>query len=187
MGSRLQAEGPRIVAGYDWSPIGHLVDVGGGNGTLLTAILSAYPGMRGTLVELPGPADGARRVLAEAGLSDRCAIVAESFFEPLPPGADAYMLSGVVHNWDDEHATAILRRCAEAARAAAGRVLVVDELHQDGGEEEPSTEMDLRMLTYMGGRQRSLAEIEALAEQAGLGLRATHRVSTYRSVIELGP
>lgn len=180
MESRLRFEAPALAAGIDWGELGHVVDVGGGNGTLLAAILSAHPNLRGTLIELPGPAAQARDVLAGAGVSDRCEVVAGSFFEPLPAGAGGYLLSGVLHNWDDEHALAILRRCAEAARRS-GRVLVVQDLVASG----PSTEMDLRMLVYMGGRERTPAELEALAVRAGLRAGTVHRVSEYRTVIEL--
>jgi hypothetical protein len=180
MGSRLRSEAPALATGFEWGVLGHLVDVGGGNGTLLAAILSAHPNLRGTLVELPGPAAEARRVLADASVIHRCEIVAGSFFEPLPAGAGGYMLSGVLHNWDDEHAVAILRRCAEAA-GASGRVLVLQDLGASG----PSTEMDLRMLVYMGGRERTPAELEALAGRAGLRPSAEHRVTDYRMIIEL--
>lgn len=187
MGSRLRFEVPAIVAGYDWGTVDHLIDVGGGDGTLLAAILAAHPTMRGTLVELPGPAAGGRRRLAEAGVSDRSAVVAGSFFDRLPPGADAYLLSGVLHDWDDEPATAILGRCAEAVQSTTGRVLVVDELHQGTGDAGSwsSTEMNLRMLTYTGGRERTLAEIETLAARVGLRVHEARRVTAYRTVIEL--
>ncbi|HET8586328.1 MAG TPA: methyltransferase [Candidatus Limnocylindria bacterium] len=85
---------------------------GAENGTLLATILTAHPGLRGTLVDLAGPAAAARRTLTDAGLGDRCDVVAASFFEPLPAGADAYILSGVLHDCDDAHALEILRRCA---------------------------------------------------------------------------
>ena len=96
MASRLRFEAPEIAAGYDWGALSHVIDVGGGNGTLLAAILTTHPGLRGTLVELAGPAQAAGRTLADAGVGDRCEVVARSFFEPLPTGADAYLLAGVV-------------------------------------------------------------------------------------------
>jgi 2,7-dihydroxy-5-methyl-1-naphthoate 7-O-methyltransferase len=177
MGSRVRAEAPGIVAGYDWGSLGHVVDVGGGNGTLLAAILAAHPHVRGTLVDLPGAAEAARATLP-AG----CEIVAGSFFDPLPPGADAYVLSGVLQDWDDEHALAILRRCAEAG----GRVLVIEEGLNAGEEDSLSrTGMDLRMLAFNGGRERALGDFERLAAGAGLRVGGVHRVTRYRSVIEL--
>jgi hypothetical protein len=186
MSSRLRSEAPKVADAYDWGALSHVVDVGGGNGTLLAVLLSTHPGLRGTLVELAGPAEAAARTLAGAGVADRCEIVARSFFEPLPAGADAYLLSGVLHDWDDEHALAILRRCVEAA-AATGRVLVIEEgLHEDA---EPGlrTEMNLRMLAYNGGRERTLADFEQLAAAAGLRVSAVHRATRYRSVVDLRP
>lgn len=184
MASRLRFEAPPVAAGYDWGRLGRLVDVGGGDGTLLAAILAAHPGLRGTLVDLAGPAEAASRKLSDAGLGDRCEIVVASFFEPLPAGAGAYLLSGVLHDWDDEHAVAILRRCAEAA-GTTGRVLVIEEGLFEGSDSPLRTEMDLRMLAYTGGRERTLGDFEHLAAEAGLRLAAVHPVTRYRSVIEL--
>ncbi len=186
MASRLRAEIDGIVAGYEWGTLAQLVDVGGGNGTLLAAILAAHPGLRGTLVELPGPAETAGPLLAAAGVRERCEIVGRSFFEALPAGADAYLLSGVLHDWDDEHALRILRRCAAAARTPAGRVLVIEEglLDADSGP-GLRTEMNLRMLAYTGGRERTLAELEQLAFTAGLRVAAVHRATRYRAVVDL--
>jgi 2,7-dihydroxy-5-methyl-1-naphthoate 7-O-methyltransferase len=185
MGSRLRFEAPKVAAGYGWGELGHVVDVGGGNGTLLAAILTAHAGVRATLVDLAGPAEAAVRTLADAGLRERCEIVAGSFFEPLPPGADAYVLSGVLHDWDDAHALRILRRCAEAA-AASGRVLVIEEgLLEDAAASGLRTEMNLRMLAYTGGRERTLADLERLAAHAGLHVSAIDRVTRYRSLVEL--
>jgi hypothetical protein len=179
MGSRVEL--PEVVAGYDWSGLEHVVDVGGGNGALLAALLAAHPGLRGALVELPGAAEAARPVLAPFG--DRGSILAGSTFEPLPAGADAYVVSAVLHAFDDERALAILRRCAEAARPG-GRVLVIEQLLEDGAG---STEMNLRMLAFTGGRERTLGELERLAAGAGLQVGGVHRVARYRSLIELRP
>lgn len=184
MASRLRFDAPAIAAGYDWGALSRVVDVGGGNGTLLATILTAHPGLLGTLVDLAGPAEAARRMLANAGVDDRCEIVAASFFEPLPADADAYILSGVLHDWDDAHALQILRRCAEAARSA-GRVLVIEHCELEGAESELRTGMDLRMLALTGGRERTLGDFEQLATRAGLRVAAVHRTTRLRSMIEL--
>lgn len=185
MASRLRPEVAGLVSGYDWAALSHVVDVGGGDGTLLAAILAAHPGVWGTLVELAGAAAAAGRTLADAGLADRCEIVAGSFFEPLPAGGDAYLLSGVLHDWDDARALEILRRCADAA-GAAGAVLVIEEgLLADGAGAALRTEMNLRMLAYTGGRERTLVELERLAGHAGLTVAALHRATRYRSIVEL--
>jgi hypothetical protein len=185
MSSRLRLEAPGIVAGYDWGALSHVVDVGGGDGTLLAAILTAHPGLRGTLVELAGPAEAAGGTLADAGVGGRSEVVASSFFESLPAGADAYVLSGVVKDWDDVHALQILCRCAEAA-GTAGRVLVIEEPPLEGAAASGAyTDGDLRMLLYTGGRERTIGDFEQLAAGAGLRVSAVDRVTRYRTVIEL--
>jgi 2,7-dihydroxy-5-methyl-1-naphthoate 7-O-methyltransferase len=185
MASRLRLEAPAIAASYAWEAFSHVIDVGGGNGTLLAAILRAHPGVRGTLVELAGPAEAAGRTLADAGVRERCEIAAGSFFEPLPAGADVYLLCGILHDWDDEHALRILNRCADAA-GATGRVLVIEEgLLEDTVAAGLRTEMNLRMLAYTGGRERTLGDLAELAANAGLRIGAVQRATRYRSLVEL--
>jgi hypothetical protein len=180
MGSDVAAWAPGIVAAYDWGSLGHLVDVGGGNGTLLAAVLREHPGLRGTVLDLPGAAEAAREALAAAGLADRGDAVAGSFFDRLPPGAGGYLLCAILHDWDDPSAGAILRRCAEAA-GPAGKVFVVERFATDG---DPRTEMDLRVLAYFGGRERSVAQLATLAATAGLRVAAVHPAGT-TPVVEL--
>jgi predicted transcriptional regulator/SAM-dependent methyltransferase len=181
MGADVATWAPAIVSAYDWGSLGHVVDVGGGNGTLLIALLRAYPTLLGTVVDLPTPAEAARKEFAAVGLADRADSVAASFFDPLPPGAGGYLLSAIIHNWDDESARAILRRCAEAA-GPNGAVFVVEKIGADG--ESPRTEMDLRVLVYFGGRERGLGELTALAADAGLRVAAVHAAGA-TPVIEL--
>lgn len=183
MGGRLTAEAPAVATAYPWGALEHVVDVGGGDGTLLIAILRAHDDLRGTVVDLPGPAARAERAIARAGLGDRAAVRAGSFFDPLPAGAGGYLLSGVLHDWDDEDAARILRRCAEAA-GRAGRVLVVDHVADEGAV--PDTEGDLRMLCYVRGRERTLGRLGGLAESAGLRL-GTVTAGGARSIVELHP
>ncbi|SCL34430.1 Dimerisation domain-containing protein [Micromonospora nigra] len=184
MGHHIEIDDDGIADAYDWAALGHVADVGGGSGALLGVLLSAHPGLRGTLVDLPGPSSGARRHLRERGLADRAEVVTGSFFDPLPPGAGGYILSAIIHDWDDEPAVAILRRCAEAA-GDTGRVLVVEAIGADG--DSPNTAMDLRMLVYTGGRERGLPELRALAAKAGLVVRGVHPVGARPvvSIVEL--
>jgi 2,7-dihydroxy-5-methyl-1-naphthoate 7-O-methyltransferase len=168
MGSRLRADLPAIADAYPWHDLGHVVDVGGGDGSLLIAVLRAHGGLRGTVVDLPGPVQRASQAIADAGLADRAEASEGSFFDPLPAGAGGYVLSGVLHDWDDAHAARILRRCAEAARTT-GRVLLVDHLSSAGSQH---TEGDLRMLCYVNGRERTLDELRGLAAAAGLHLNS---------------
>jgi O-methyltransferase domain len=172
---------PGIAAAVDWTSIGHVVDVGGGDGTLLTALLTANPSMHGTVVEQPATAETARQTLAAAGFAKRGQVVAGSFFDPLPSGADGYLLCAVLHNWDDDAARAILRRCRDAA-GTSGRVFVVEKT--GAGGEKPSTSMGLRVLAYFGGRERGVAELIALAASADLEVVTVHPAGDL-TVIEL--
>ena len=172
---------PHVAAGFDWGRLGHVVDVGGGNGTQLVELLAAHPALRGTLVDQPQAAEAARATLAAAGFADRGTVVAGDFFAPLPAGAGGYLLSLIIHDWDDDAARRILRRCAEAA-GPGGSVFVVENLGPDG--ESPHTGMDLRMLAYYGGKERGLAELTELAAGAGLRAVAVHPAGT-ASILQL--
>jgi len=132
--------------------------------------------VRGTVVELAGPAERARRKFAAMGLSARASVVTGSFFDALPADAGAYVLSNVIHDWPDAEATTIFRRCAEAA-GVSGTVLVFEGVLEAGDDVAASTDFDLFMLACCGGRQRTLPELEKLAAAAGLRLIAISPVS----------
>ncbi|MBC9724785.1 methyltransferase [Streptomyces sp. TRM68367] len=180
MGTDAAAWAEDIVPAFDWGSLGEVIDVGGGNGTLLTALLSAYPALRGTVLDQPDTAAAARETLAAAGLTDRGDAVPGDFFQALPPGAGGYLLCAVLHDWDDDTALAILRRCAQAA-GWHGRVFVIEKTGADG---TPPTEMDLRMLVYFGGRERTVADLTALAARTGLRTVAVHQAARL-AVLEL--
>lgn len=171
------------LAAFDWSRVGHVVDVGGGTGTLLAAVLRAAPTLQGTLVDLPETVGRARQLLAGEGFGPRLEFVGQSFFDPLPAGRDVYVLNSVLHDWPDDEALSILRRCAEAA-GADGRVVVIEE----SGERSAShAEMDLRMLVLCGGRERTVAEYAELAARAGLAVATVRTTPLGQSGIELVP
>jgi hypothetical protein len=173
-----------VAGGYDWTKVRHVADVGGGTGSLIAEVLRRHPHLRGTLVDLPETADRARPYLAGLGLDGRCEVVGQSFFDPLPAGPDAYLLSRVIHDWDDGAAGAVLRRCAEAA-GGAGRVLVVES--PPDGNPAGFAEMDLRMLVLVGGRERTIGDYSALAAGAGLRIEAVHAITERHLMIECVP
>jgi hypothetical protein len=143
------------------------VDVGGGTGAMLAELLRAQPRLRGTLVDLPGPETRSREIFEAARVADRVTSVAQSFFDPLPAGADVYLLRKVLNDWPDRDTVAILRRCADAARPS-GTVVVIGGVVPDGTPRPLSVEMLL-----VGGRTNTLTEFRDLARQAGLEVVAT--------------
>ncbi|MGH3877799.1 MAG: methyltransferase [Actinophytocola sp.] len=179
MSHRFQEEIPRLVAGFDWSRFAAIVDVGGGRGDLLAAILTAHPRVRGHLVDLEPTAAGARDTFAAHSLDDRTRVTAGSFFDPLPAGADAYLLVDILHDWDDEQAHRILSRCVEAARPA-GRVLVIESV----GGMRARSESNLAMLVIFGGRERRIDEFRALGSPHGLVLDSVTEVTEQRCLLE---
>jgi len=168
-----------VAAAYDFSRFKTLVDVGGGNGSLLLGILKGNPGLRGIVFDQPHVAERAKAKIREAGMSERCEAVGGSFFESVAPGGDAYLLKHVIHDWDDERAAAILRTC-RAALPSHGVVLIIEGLYpariERSLESRGAASNDLNMLVCTGGRQRSEAEFRDLYRASGL--RLTRIVST---------
>jgi hypothetical protein len=181
MAGRAASFVPEVVKGYDWEGIGHVVDVAGGTGLLLAELLQQQPATRGTLVDLPAVVPLARDRFAAAGITDRTEIVEGSMFDPLPAGGDLYILASIVHDWDDAEAGTILRRCAEAA-GPGRRILVVDRT-SDHGDPLTFTFMDLLMVVFLGGRERSLRQFAALGANAGLAPESASSIPCGLSLI----
>jgi SAM-dependent methyltransferase len=144
-----------------WESVWTVVDVGGGTGAMLAEILRTRPEIHGTLVDLPRTVVRSAETFQAAGVAQRVTTVGQSFFDPLPTGADLYLLRGVLNDWPDREATAILSRCAEAARPT-GRVVVLNSVGPDGETRGLTIEMVL-----LGGKHRTVAEFRELARQAG--------------------
>jgi SAM-dependent methyltransferase len=174
---------PEVLVSGGWESVRTVVDVGGGTGALLAEILRARPAVRGTLVDLPRTVARSGAVFQAAGVADRVTAVGQSFFDTLPAGADLYLLKSVLADWPDAEATAILKRCAEAARPA-GRVVILNGVVPD---EDKGPSPELLMLVLVGGRERGLAEFRELARAAGLAVRAAARQPSGRFVVECRP
>jgi hypothetical protein len=158
-----------IAAACDFSAVRTVVDVGGGDGIVLAAILRRYPHLRGAVLDQPHLMGRARRVAERYGVAERCELVAGDFFEAVPPG-DAYLLKTVLHDWDDARAARILGRCRQAMRGP-GRVLAVESLLPERAVPEgPGFRGDVMMLVETGGRERTGAELRALFGAAGMVL-----------------
>lgn len=177
-----------VAEGYDFSRVGTVVDVGGGQGTFLAAILRAHPHVRAVLYELPHVLPGARDRLAAAGVADRCELVAGDFFAAVPAGADVYLLANIIHNWDDERALRILEN-VRAALPEHGRVLFVDMVLPDDDRAHMGKDLDMRMLALFGpGRERTESEYLGLLARVGLhGRRLAELSALQLSLIEAVP
>ncbi|MCT2583217.1 methyltransferase [Actinophytocola gossypii] len=142
---------PRVVTAYDWGSLGDVLDVGGGDGTLLIALLNEYPSLRGRVFDQPDLAEAARKRIEAAGLADRAGAVAGDLSADLPPGAEGYLLAEVLHDRDDDDTRDLLTRCAEAV-GEDGAVFVIETVT----------------------RGRDLTALTALAEGAGLMVADVH-------------
>jgi predicted O-methyltransferase YrrM len=175
-----------LLEAYDFSRLRSVVDVGGGHGTLVAALLAAHPRMRGVVFDQPHVVEQAPAVLEEAGVADRAEVVAGSFFDSVPDGADAYVLKAIVHDWDDGDAERILRRC-RAAIPPHGVLLIV-ERDLGAPNEEPEAKLsDLNMMVGPGGRERTRDEFATLLAEGGFALRATTPTPIGLTVFEAQP
>lgn len=172
-----------IHTAYDWSGVSHVVDVGGGTGELLSALLRSQPHLRGTLLELEQVIPRAAEVSAAAGVSERSRLVAGDFFVDVPSGADRYLLSNVLLNWDDERARRVLATCRRAM-VAGSRLLVIERVVPPGNDPDPTKYLDVHLLVVCGGMQRTAGELQALLASAGFELRHTASLTGPFSLLE---
>lgn len=185
----------QVAAACELGPSGTVVDVGGGQGTLMMAFLRNRPGWSGILFDREPVLAAAAARLAAAGLEQRCRLVGGDFFESVPEGGDCYVLSWILHDWDDAQALRLLTNCRAAMEKAQGRtaggerrLLVVEAVLPDRvAEPSPLVESDLAMLMLTGGRERTAGEYEALLSAGGFRLRRIVTTGGMRSVIEAEP
>jgi hypothetical protein len=175
-----------VTASYDFGGCGTVVDVGGGSGRLLAAVLDRYPGIRGVVFDQPAVAAGARELLAERGLADRCDVVGGDFFAGVPEGGDAYLLKSIVHDWPDDDAVRLLRSCRSAMRDDAV-LLLVERLLGEGPDPRGTAFSDLNMLVAPGGRERDRSEYAGLLDAAGLEFARVVPTGTDVFVLEARP
>ncbi|PIB80140.1 hydroxyneurosporene methyltransferase [Mycobacterium celatum] len=175
-----------VVAGYDFGRYPTIVDVGGGQGPLLAAILTAAPASRGVLYDLPSVVEAAPNLLCRHNVADRVQIATGSFFDAIPAGGDAYVLKNIVHDWPDEKAVQILRN----VRAAAGpraTVLLVEMVIPGHDREFAGKWADLEMLLNLAARERTAAQYRDLLSQAGFRMTRVVQTASPLSVVEAGP
>ena len=162
--------GSAIVKHYDFFGIRRIVDVGGGHGFVLATILASNPSMRGVLYDLPDVVAGVGPMLHEAAVRERCEIVGGSFFNSIPPGADAYVLKQIIHDWDDDQSLTILLNCRAVMPKAAKILLIERRIEQDHREAMRALHIDMEMLVNVSGMERTDAEYRSLLERAGFRL-----------------
>lgn len=186
-----QSTTPPLVAAYDFGRFGTVADIGGSEGPLLAAILAANPGVRGILFDRPHVVAGAPPVLAAAKVADRCMVVGGDFFTWVPRGADAYILKYIIHDWDDERAVAILRRCRAAMVPEAMLLLielVLPERWETGASAVTAARVDLAMLVFApGGRERTESDFRRLLAESGFELRRVIPTRSPFSILESRP
>lgn len=158
-----------VAAAFDFSRAGLVADVGGGDGTMLVAILTRHPRPRGLLFDRPGVVERARQRIEGAGLGGRVELVGGSFFEAVPSGADVYTMKSIIHDWNDDESIAIMTRCRAAAGVGGAPLLLVERVLSDritAGDLD-AVLSDLNMLISPGGRERAISEYAGLFERAG--------------------
>jgi hypothetical protein len=172
-----------VAEAYDFSKFGTIVDVGGATGHMLSTILGQYPSPRGILFDLPHVVSDAPALLESRGVADRVKIEPGSFFDGVPAGADAYLLSHIIHDWSEEQCLTILGHCRRAM-SPTGRVLIVEMVLPEGDTPHPGKMLDLMMLVGPGGQERTDKEYAALLEKAGFRLTRVVPTASPVSVVE---
>jgi SAM-dependent methyltransferase len=172
-----------MLDAYDFTRIKTLADIGGGNGSVITAILRRYPTIEGILFDLPSVVERTKANIEAAGLAERCQVMAGNVFESVPPGADAYLMRHIIHDWDDDKSLTILRNCRRAM-GKGGKLLVVEGVVPPGNEPSVSKFFDLAMMVLPGGMERTEEEYRLLFETAGFRLTRIVPTRTWVSLIE---
>ena len=164
---------PALAQAYDFGRFRRLVDVGGGQGSMLATILQRYPEVTAVLFDLPTVVERARPLLASSGVADRCEVVSGDFFQSVPHGGDGYIMRHIIHDWDDERSIHILRNTRHAIDPL-GRLLLVDSVIASGNSPSPAKLVDLEMMALTGGCERTEAEFRELLAATGFRLLSVH-------------
>jgi hypothetical protein len=180
----------RLATSLDFGASGHVVDVGGGQGELLAAVLATHAHLRGTLFDLEHAIAMAGPALAARGVNARCELVVGSFFDRVPAGADDYLLKSVLHDWDDASCVTILRRCRDALTSHHARLIVIERIAPERfsatTRDQAIARSDLNMLVCTGGHERSERQFRALLDTAGLHVMRITALPNEFSAIETG-
>ncbi len=181
-----QMVGGAVIEAYDFAPFGTVVDVAGGQGTLLALILRASPKARGVLFDAPDVVEGAGPTLEAAGVSGRVERVGGDFFESVPAGGDLYTLKWIVHDWDDARSVAILKNCRRAMGPGA-RLLLLEAVIPPGNAPMLGKFLDLNMMVITGGKERTEREFADLLDAAGFRLTRVIPTKSPVCIVEAVP
>jgi ubiquinone/menaquinone biosynthesis C-methylase UbiE len=173
-----------IIEAYDFSGLKTLTDVGGGPGILISEILVQFPEMNGIVADIPFVIEMAEETIQEKGLEDRCQTVVCNFFNEIPEGSDAYLLSNILHDWPDEQCRKILNNVRRAMNPES-RLLVVEMVIPPGNEPSVAKLLDLEMLVITGGRERTEAEFNDLFKSSGFRISRIVPTDESVSIIEV--
>ena len=174
------------IHGHETAAMHVLADIGGGNGSLIGAVLQRYPNLKGLLFDLGHVVGRAQKYLESHGMGDRCSVVEGNFFESLPSGADAYLFRHIIHDWSDEQCVQILDNCRKVI-PSDGRLLIIEAVVPPGNEPSLAKDFDMLMLGLPGGIERTEAEYRSLLGQAGFQLSAITPTASVISVVEGRP
>lgn len=172
-----------VVNGYDFSSISVLADVGGGHGFLLASILAKYGSVKGVLYDMPAIVSEAEKLLKSHGVLERCELVGGNFFERVPVGCDAYIMKHIIHDWNDDQCITLLQNCRKAM-TDGGKVLVVEMVVPEGNEPSAAKLLDLQMLQYLPGCERTEKEYRQLFNEAGFELKRIIPTQSPFSILE---
>ena len=181
-----EQEAAAILAAYDFSTVRSLIDVGGGQGALIAALLRAHSDLQAVIFDRSPPTEDTQRVFALCGIAERAKFIQGDFFTAVPHGGDLYLLKSIIHNWDDTAATVILRKCRDAMPEHA-RLVVAERVIPPGNSPSEAKLFDINMLVSMGGQERTEAEYAALFRAAGLVLAQVVPTRSHLSLIEALP
>ena len=186
MTERMQAMVNAVATAYDFSKAKTIADIGGGQGRLLATILSANPALKGVLFDLPAVTKEAKTVIENAGLSGRCGFAAGSFFESISVTADIYILSSIIHDWDDKDSITILKNCRKCMPANS-KLLLIETMIPPGNEPALGKLTDLNMLVLTSGMERTKDEFEQLFKETGFKLTNIIPTPSPLNIIEAEP
>ncbi len=177
---------PAFLEAYDFSAFKVLVDVGAGHGAIIRAVLNAHPSLKGVIADMPSVMAGAREAIARDRLADRCSVEPCDFFVSVPAGGDGYFMKHILHDWADDQAVAILKNIRKVI-ATNGKLLLGEAVIESGPAPHPGKLIDIEMIAFVGGKERTEPEFRDLLSRGGFKLNRVIPTKSPLSLIEASP